>query len=154
LEAIRIDRLNPEFKFEVASQPGGANIKNCFACGACTGGCPVSEIDHNFDPRKIIRMVLLGFKEKVLSSDFIWYCVECYTCSFHCPQDVKFREVMGVLREMAEKEGYVSKSFIENIKEVGKLSQIVRHRMVEKILDKRSEDVKVDPKDLLKNLEV
>ena len=154
MEAIKVDKLKPEFKFEVASYPGGANIKNCFACGACTGGCPVSEIDNNFDPRKIIRMVLLGFKEKVLSSDFIWYCVECYTCSFHCPQDVKFREIMGVLREVAEKEGYVHKSFIENMKEVGKLSQIVRHKMVEKILDKKSEDLKVDPKDLLNNLEL
>jgi ribosomal protein L7Ae-like RNA K-turn-binding protein len=69
-------------------------------------------------------------------------------------QDVKFREIMGVLREIAEKEGYVHKSFIENMKEVGKLSQIVRHKMVEKILDKKSEDLKVDPKDLLNNLEL
>lgn len=151
MEAIKIDKLNPEFKFEVAQQPGGANIKNCFACGACTGGCPVSEIDNDFDPRKIIRMVLLGFKEKVLSSDFIWYCIECYTCSFHCPQDVKFREIMGVLRQMAEKEGYVHHSFINNMKEVGRSSQLLRHKMVEKILVKKTEDYKVEPEDLLVN---
>ena len=85
MEVIQVSTLDPKFKHDVAQQPGGEGLKACFACGACTGGCPVSEVDGAYDPRKIIRMVLLGMKEKVLSSDLIWLCAMCYTCSFHCP---------------------------------------------------------------------
>ena len=149
MEAIPINTLDPKFKFEVSEHPGGEGLKACFACGACTGGCPVSEVDSAYDPRKIIRMILLGMKEKVLSSDLIWLCVMCYTCSFHCPQDVKFASVMDVLRKMAVKEGYAKPSFVENVEEIDKYSQTVRHHMVMSIVKRKSEDFSVNPKDLL-----
>jgi heterodisulfide reductase subunit C len=105
---IPASRLDPEFKSKVAARLGGAAVKACYACGACTGGCPVSEVDPEFDPRKMIRMVLLGLKEELLKSPLIWYCQLCNTCSFVCPQDVRFSEAMGVLRDMAVEEGFVS----------------------------------------------
>ncbi len=144
-----MNRLDPKFKFEVANQPGGTNIKSCFACGACTGGCPVSEIDPNYDPRKIIRMILLGMREKILSSSLIWLCSMCYTCSFHCPQDVKFTEVMGVLREMAVKKGYVDSSFLKTVEKIDNFSQTLRHHMLMLVVDKKSQSFEVDPKNLL-----
>jgi heterodisulfide reductase subunit C len=106
-------------------------------------------VDHAYDPRKIIRMILLGMKDKVLSSDIIWLCSMCFTCSFHCPQDVQFVKVMGVLREMAIKEGYVSPSFYKNIQDIDRFSQTVRHHMVMEIVGKKQEEVLIDPKDLL-----
>lgn len=149
MEPIEINKLDPNFKYEVAKHPGGDAVKGCFACGACTGGCPASEVDSAYDPRKIIRMILLGMKEKVLSSDIIWLCSTCYTCSFHCPQDVKFVKVMGVLRDMAVKEGYATPSFLKNIGEIDKFSQIVRHHMVMSVVEKKKEDLSINPKDLL-----
>jgi heterodisulfide reductase subunit C len=133
----------------VSSHPGGEHLKSCFACGACTGGCPASEVDPLYDPRKIIRMILLGMKDKVLSSDMIWLCSMCFTCSFHCPQDVQFVKVMGVLREMAVKEGYAKPSFLKNIQEIDRFSQTIRHHMVMSIVDKKLEDFGINPKDLL-----
>lgn len=109
---ISTKELDPKFKYQVAEQPLGESIKSCFACGLCTAGCPISEIDEDFDPRKIIRMILLGMKERVLSSPLIWLCLMCFTCSFHCPQGVKFSDVTAVLRDMAVKEGYVHPSFL------------------------------------------
>ena len=152
MEAIQINKLDPNFKYEVASHPGGENIKVCFACGACTGGCPASEADPAYDPRKIIRMVLLGMKERVLSSDIIWLCAMCYSCSFHCPQDVHFIKVMGVLREMAAKEGYVKPSFLKNIEKIDHFSQTIRHHMVMSVVNKKTEDFSVNPKDLLNQI--
>ena len=149
MEEVLLNQLDPDFKFDVASHPGGENIKACFACGACTGGCPASDVDPAYDPRKIIRMVLLGMREKVLSSDFIWLCIMCHTCSFHCPQDVQFVKVMGVLREMAAKEGYVDPSFLHNVEEIDRFSQTLRHHMVMSIVDRKSEDFSVTPKDIL-----
>ena len=145
MQTIALNELDHKFKYEVAEQPGGENIKVCFSCGLCTAGCPVSEIDENYNPRKIVHMVLLGMRQQVLSSDLIWLCSQCYTCYAHCPQNVKFTEVMIVLRDMAVKEGYVNPSFINRIKEIDNLSQRLRHRMVLSAVGKKAEDASVDP---------
>ena len=147
--AKSVEELDPQFKYEVSKQPGGENIKNCFACGVCTGSCPVSEINPTYDPRKIIRMVLLGMKERVLSSDFIWLCSLCNTCSFICPQNVKFSEVMGVLRDMAIKEGYVDTYFPQQIEAIDRYYQTVRDKLVQVVVKKRSKEHKVEVKKLL-----
>jgi heterodisulfide reductase subunit C len=128
--AILLNELDHTFKYRVAEEPGGENIKLCFACGRCTAGCPVSEIDEAYNPRKIIHMVLLGMKERVLSSDLIWLCAQCYTCQAHCPQQVNFADVMKALRAMAVREGYVHPSFADVIKEIDRFSQQLRHNLV------------------------
>ena len=146
---IVLNELDPKFKYEVAEQPGGENIKVCFSCGLCTAGCPISEIDESYNPRKIIHMVLLGMRQQVLSSDIIWLCSLCYTCYAHCPQDVKFTDVMRALRTMAVNEGYVHPSFPNRIKGIDNLSQKLRHQMALSILGKKSEDVSLDRAKLL-----
>ena len=69
--AIVLNELDTKFKYDVADEPGGEHIKFCFACGLCTAGCPVSEIDPEYNPRRIIHMVILGMRKEVLSSSFI-----------------------------------------------------------------------------------
>ncbi|MGC8604649.1 MAG: 4Fe-4S dicluster domain-containing protein, partial [Desulfomonilaceae bacterium] len=91
---INLNELDPQFKNRVAEQPGGEGLMACFSCKACTAICPIQPLDHRYDPRKIIRMVLLGMKEQVLKSDFIWLCSSCYGCQEVCPQNVRFTEVM------------------------------------------------------------
>ena len=149
MATIVLNELDPKFKYEVAEQPGGENIKVCFACGLCTAGCPVSEIDENYNPRKIIHMVLLGMRQQVLSSDLIWLCSLCYTCYAHCPQNVKFTDVMRALRTMAVSEGYVHPSFPDRIKEIDNLSVKLRHQMALSILERKTEDTQTDPAELL-----
>jgi heterodisulfide reductase subunit C len=141
---IVLNEQDTKFKYEVAEEPGGENIKLCFACGLCTASCPVADIDPEYNPRKIIHMVLLGMRKEVLSSNFPWLCTQCYTCQAHCPQNVKFSDVMKALRSMAVREGYVHPSFIEQIKEVDSFSQKLRHEMVLSIVDKKSEEMKVE----------
>ncbi len=99
--------LDPDFKFLIAGEPGGEHIKRCFSCGTCTAGCPVREVTDRYNPRKIIRMALLGMKKEVLSSQFIWLCSSCYTCFERCPQDVKIPELMNAIKNIAVKEGYI-----------------------------------------------
>jgi heterodisulfide reductase subunit C len=146
---IRSSELDPKFKYEVAGQPGGEKLKVCYACGVCTAGCPVSEVSEDFDPRKIIRMVLMGMKERVLSSDFIWYCTQCFTCSGHCPQNVKFTDIMRVLRDMAVEKGYVDSSFLQKAKELDRFSQKVRHRLMKSIVAKKGKPFTLNPGELL-----
>ncbi len=113
---VKLDKLDPEFKFRVASTPGGENVTRCFACGTCTLSCPVREIDEKFNPRRIIHMILLGMKDEVLKSDFIWLCTACYACSERCPQDVGITDLMNALKNIAVEEGYVHPSYIEQVK--------------------------------------
>ena len=148
-KVIRSSELDAKFKYEVASHPGGEKLKVCYACGVCTAGCPVSEVSDDFDPRKIIRMVLMGMRERVLSSDFIWYCTQCFTCSGHCPQNVKFTDIMRVLRDMAVKEEYVDSSFLQKAKELDRFSQKVRHRLMKSIVAKKGKSFTLNPGELL-----
>ena len=117
-EGILVNELDPDFKNEVASFPGGENIKACFACGTCSACCPVREGDDRYSPRKIIRMVLLGMRERVLSSDFIWACSTCYACEERCPQDVNPVEIMVVLKNMAVKEGYIHPMYKKQMSDI------------------------------------
>jgi len=106
--AIDKDELEPGFKFEVAELPGGEHIKKCFACGTCTAVCPISNVFPEYDPRKIIHMIILGLKDRVLSSEAIWHCSHCGTCKFSCPQDVHFDGIIDALREIAVRDKYVA----------------------------------------------
>jgi len=130
VETMESKNLDSHFKYDVAAHPGGENIKLCFACGTCTAGCPVSAVDPEFNPRKIIRQVLLGMRKEVLSSIEIWRCVQCYSCTAKCPQNVKFRDVIKALREMAAAEGYVSTELLQEVEQLDEFSQKLRRDLV------------------------
>lgn len=130
---------DPNFKYDVAAQPGGEQIKVCYSCGTCTAGCPVTEVDPRYSPRRIIRQVLLGQREAVLSNELLWYCETCYACSVYCPQNVKFGDVMRAIREMAVAEGYWSPEFLQRIRNVDKLAHDVRLDLVRVALENRAQ---------------
>jgi len=72
-------------------------------------------------------MVILGLKERVLKSDFVWLCSTCYACQERCPQGVKIFEIMTLLKNMAVKEGYIHPSFkkqAELVRDLGRLYEI------------------------------
>lgn len=139
MEKIDSKNLDSQFKYDIAGFAGGENIKLCFACGTCTAGCPVSEVDCEFNPRKIIRQVLLGMRKEVLSGDIIWRCVQCYSCTAKCPQNVRFREIIRALRLMAVAGGYVEKKVAAEVENSGPLVQKLRARMVKAIFKDASE---------------
>jgi len=126
------------FKKNVAAHPGGGHVLDCFLCGTCTAGCPVSEIDENFNPRKIMRAILHGNRDEVLSDGEIWKCYQCHTCVAHCPQDVRFADIVRVLREIAVSEGFCSSEIAEKIKEVDLQTRKQRLDLVENILGNKS----------------
>ena len=111
----QIKALEQSFKNEVASYPGGERVLNCYLCGTCTAGCPISEITTEYNPRKIMRKILLWRKEELLNSGEIWRCYQCHTCVSHCPQDVRFADIIRALREIALAEGLVDKKFADAV---------------------------------------
>jgi heterodisulfide reductase subunit C len=117
---MELTELDPKFKSEVMSHKGAQGLDGCFACGTCTAGCPIHEIFPEYDPRKVAKMVKLGMREEVLASPTIWYCATCRNCEQRCPQNVKFFDILNVLKNMAAKEGYAPHSWIEQTKQIMK----------------------------------
>ncbi len=114
-QVIDASVIDPTFAQRVAAQPGGERIARCFACGTCTASCPVREVTERYNPRRIIHMSLLGLKEQVLSSDFIWLCSTCYACQERCPQDVRITDLMHAIKNVAVQEGHVPPAFLTQV---------------------------------------
>ena len=126
MKTISADRTNQNFKYEVAGHPGGENLRLCFSCGTCTATCPVFHVDSGYNPRKLIRMILLGLRKEVLSSKAIWLCARCYACTAHCPQKVSFADIMVVLRDLAVREGYAPRDLPEKIEKISDAAHAFR----------------------------
>ncbi len=130
METLEIGKLDPTFCDELASQPGGEHVRRCFACGTCVAGCPVSEVAPEYSPRKIIRQILFGMREEVLSSPLIWYCLLCYRCTARCPQGVNFTDVMRALRYMAMKGNHAPP---EVLAEVARIDREIQETRTERV---------------------
>ena len=125
--AVTNKEINPAFNAEVLKSPGGEYLDRCFSCGACSGICPVSQAIPDFDPRKIIHMVRMGLKERLLTSDLLWFCSHCKSCVFVCPQDVRFEEISTALWRMAYEQGYISD---QDLLDKGKAAWVERDKCV------------------------
>jgi ferredoxin len=89
-------RVDPELRREVA-EFGGEDVNACFNCGNCTAVCPLSR-DGTVFPRKIIRYLQLGMKDKLLTSPEPWLCYYCGECSETCPRQANPGETMMAVR--------------------------------------------------------
>ncbi len=112
---IKDEELDSQFKYEILNEPGGENFLRCMQCGTCTASCPVKVIDPDYNCRRIIRMALIGDKDKVLKSKFIWMCSTCYSCYERCPADVRITDLMTALKNIAVKHGYIHPNIRELI---------------------------------------
>jgi len=123
-EPLRTTQLDPNFRHEVSKVHGGESIVYCFQCGKCTATCPIRRFDEVYRPREIVRAALLGLKEIVLTSDIIWLCAFCYSCTERCPQGVRLTDVIRALRNLAVKRGYVHPFFETQGRTVVKFGRI------------------------------
>jgi len=118
-------------------------IGSCYQCYRCTNGCPaVPEMD--LLPHRVIRYIMLGEKEKVLTSKTIWSCLQCYTCSVRCPNDIHIGHVFDTARKIAVREAKVADDvwtfdtlFLENVRSHGRLYEleaVMRYKLKKKDL--------------------
>ena len=123
-------------KKDIAKLPGGENVMNCFLCGTCTAGCPVSKIDSAYSPRTIMRMALYGMDEELLSLPEIWKCTQCHVCVAHCPQNARPADVIKVVRQLAVERGYFSADTAAKIDEVEEEMKKLRLEKIGALLNK------------------
>ncbi|KPJ53520.1 hypothetical protein AMJ39_04360 [candidate division TA06 bacterium DG_24] len=110
----------------------GQSVSKCYQCGNCTAGCPAAP-EMDFGPQRIIRFVQLGLKDLALTSNTIWTCASCVTCTTRCPQEVDITGVMDALRIIAQREHYpvqdryvtaLNDIFLGNIRTFGRQYEI------------------------------
>jgi heterodisulfide reductase subunit C len=91
-------------------------------------------------PHRVIRYVLLGEKERALRSKTIWSCLQCYTCSVRCPNDIHVGHVFDTLRKTAVREQKAQNNdvwkfdelFLDSVRKHGRLYEleaIMRYKM-------------------------
>jgi len=111
-------------KFENASTELGGKAFWCIQCGMCTSGCPVAEF---LKPHQIVKMVMLGLKDQLISCKEIWLCTTCFTCSERCPQEVDPANIIFSLKNMAAEQGIIPEGLRDigrNLVETGRVIKI------------------------------
>lgn len=134
MEKLNIAALDPFFKDEVAQEPGCQHLHRCFACGVCTATCPVSAVTPEFSPSRILRQILYGWRRELLSSSALWHCLGCAQCSFQCPQDVRFLDIIRGLRNLAIREGFVPAALAARTRQAEMILLQWRRHLLAKIL--------------------
>jgi heterodisulfide reductase subunit C len=100
-----------EFKPEVASdlaskvkELSGQNLFACYQCRRCAAGCTVGDETGFCTPDYLIRLILMGDREKAINNALVWQCTSCYTCGERCPNDIQTGRITETMKKMAEKE--------------------------------------------------
>jgi heterodisulfide reductase subunit C len=134
LETLDLSSVTDADLAEVAQvgQNASVDFDDCYQCGKCTAGCPMV---HEMDlvPRQLIRMLQLGFIDRVLGARTPWICANCKVCSARCPQGVDIAAIMLAVRRAAKKRGLrpmreadiFDDAFVANIRSFGKSNEAI-----------------------------
>ena len=123
IDPIDMSKLDPKFREQIKSMPNSEELSACFACSTCTAACPIANI-WQYKPHQLIRMIILGMKEEVLSSNEIWLCLTCYQCQERCPQKVRVTDIFFDCKNLAAEEGKVPSNIIGLGKELLEKGQL------------------------------
>ncbi len=74
----------------------------CLTCGLCSGSCSVAGID-GFDPRKLVRMTVLGIDEQLVESRWPWICTMCGRCDRVCPSGISISTLVRKIRSLRDR---------------------------------------------------
>jgi len=96
---IRSDEMDTSFVKEIEAL-GGESVRKCYQCASCTATCPLTTEVKAF-PRRTIRLVQLGLRERAMQSPDMWLCSACVTCKASCPRQADPGEIMAALRRYA-----------------------------------------------------
>ncbi len=139
IDPIDMTKLDANFRRDISSMPNGEELSACFACSTCTAACPIAN-QWNYKPHQLIRMILLGMRDEVLSSKEIWECLTCFQCQERCPQNVRVTDIFFDCKNLAAEEGYVPENIIALAK-----SLVEKGQLYEIINDWEREDLGLEP---------
>jgi heterodisulfide reductase subunit C2 len=102
-------KIGKTFADEVKAIPGGEHLELCYACGTCVSKCMIQQkVEPDYNPRRLLRMVMEGMKEEAFESPTTWLCSECDLCYKACPQEIHISQVIAAVKQLAVDAGYSS----------------------------------------------
>jgi heterodisulfide reductase subunit C2 len=97
------------FADEVKAIPGGEHLELCYSCGTCVSKCMIQQkVEPDYNPRRLLRMVMMDMKEEAFESPTTWMCSECDLCYQACPQEIHISQVIVAVKQLAVDAGYTS----------------------------------------------
>ena len=73
------------FADRVRAIPGGEHLEMCYSCGTCVSKCMIQQkIEPDYNPRRLLRMVMMGMENEAYASPTTWHCSECDLCYPAC----------------------------------------------------------------------
>jgi len=94
---------------QVRAAPGGEYVSICYSCGTCVSRCLIQEkINKEYNPRRMMKMVMMGMRENAFDSPTTWLCSSCDLCYSACPQEIHISGVITAVKELAIEAGYNS----------------------------------------------
>ncbi|MFW9918331.1 MAG: 4Fe-4S dicluster domain-containing protein [Candidatus Thorarchaeota archaeon] len=139
IDPIDMSKLDSGFRDEIKSMPDGGELNACFACSTCTAACPIANI-WKYKPHQLIRMIILGMREEVLSSEEIWLCLTCFQCQERCPQKVRVTDIFFDCKNLAAEEGKIPDNIVNLAKEL-----MDKGQLYEVTADWEREDMDLEP---------
>lgn len=128
---IKLDNRVDEFAGEIEGL-SGINVYDCYQCGKCSAGCPVSQFTDE-SPTRLLRLIQLNQKDQVLNSKTPYLCATCNTCSGRCPMQIDVTRIMETIRIYASEHkikspvGSVntfSEVFLDSVRTGGRLFEL------------------------------
>jgi len=97
------------FVEQVKTIPGGEHVEVCYSCGTCVSKCMIQQkVEPDYNPRRLLRMVMMGMREEAFESPTTWMCSECDLCYASCPQEIHISGVIGAVKDLAVEAGYTT----------------------------------------------
>ncbi len=81
----------------------GAMIAACEQCGCCTAACPLTG-KNEFNIRRLVRHLQLGFAQEMIDSPLPWFCAVCARCEEACPHNMEILAAIRALRQLSPPE--------------------------------------------------
>ena len=105
MNAEHSSKILPEEQVGHKQQFLSSQIKNtsgldpacCYQCGKCSAGCPMAG-EMDLKTHEIIRLIQIDHGDRLFSSDAIWMCLTCETCTTRCPNKFDPAAVIDALR--------------------------------------------------------
>lgn len=110
----------------------GEKISACYQCKKCSNGCPMT-FAMDALPHQVMHKIQLGQIDDLVSSDTIWVCATCETCTTRCPNEIDIAHVMDTLRQLSIQKGVkpsqrqspiFHQAFLNNVKRLGRLHEM------------------------------
>lgn len=94
------------FADQVKAVPGGEFLERCYACGTCVSKCMIQQkVDSEYNPRRLLRLVMEEMREEAYASTTTWLCSECDLCYPACPQEIHISAVIYAVKAIAVNNG-------------------------------------------------